>query len=65
MAETTPKAVDLLSVRSRISWGAIAAGAMVALAVYFVLCSSLSWVARRLDASLSQAGARHLPAPGL
>jgi polar amino acid transport system permease protein len=35
------------------------------LAVYFVLCSSLSWLARRLERSLSQAGARHLPAPGL
>src|SRR5437868_15122856 len=33
----TPKASDLLAVRSRISWGAIAAGAMVALAIYFVL----------------------------
>jgi len=29
--------LDVMSVRSRISWGAIAAGAMVALAVYFVL----------------------------
>src|SRR4051794_28578833 len=39
MAETTttPKAADLLSVRSRVSWGAIAAGAMVALAIYFFL----------------------------
>src|SRR3954454_616694 len=34
---TTPKAADLLSVRSRVSWGAIAAGAMVALAIYFFL----------------------------
>jgi len=33
----TPNPTDLLSVRSRVSWGAIAAGAMVALAVYFVL----------------------------
>ncbi|WZO95864.1 hypothetical protein EP7_002834 [Isosphaeraceae bacterium EP7] len=30
-------AVDVLSVRSRVSWGAISAGAMVALAIYFVL----------------------------
>ena len=40
MADTsTPslKATDLLAVRSRVSWGAIAAGAMVALAVYFLL----------------------------
>ncbi len=34
---TTLKAVDLLSVKSRVSWAAIAAGAMIALAVYFVL----------------------------
>ena len=36
---TTPslKATDLLAVRSRVSWGAIAAGAMVAFAVYFLL----------------------------
>lgn len=29
--------LDVMGVRSRISWGAIAAGAMVALAVYFIL----------------------------
>src|SRR5690242_10587931 len=34
---TTPRARDLLAVRSRISWGAIAAGAMAALAIYLVL----------------------------
>ncbi len=32
-----PKATDLLSVKSRVSWGAIAAGAMIALAIYFLL----------------------------
>ena len=32
-----PKASDLLSVRSRVSWGAIIAGAMVALTIYVVL----------------------------
>ncbi len=39
MAGTTPslKATDLLAVKSRVSWGAISAGAMVALAVYFLL----------------------------
>ena len=38
MAETAQvHATDILSVRSRVSWGAIAAGAMIALAVYFVL----------------------------
>ena len=34
---STPKATDLLSVKSRVSWGAIAAGAMIALAIYFIL----------------------------
>lgn len=38
MAETTtPRATDLLAVRSRVSWGAIIAGAMVALTIYIVL----------------------------
>jgi hypothetical protein len=38
MAETiSPRASDLLAVRSRVSWGAIAAGAMVALTIYVVL----------------------------
>src|SRR3984885_6658784 len=38
MAETSrPSAADLLAVRSRVSWGAIAAGAMVALTIYVVL----------------------------
>ena len=39
MSSVTPslKATDLLAVKSRVSWGAIAAGAMVALAVYFFL----------------------------
>jgi hypothetical protein len=32
-----PSASDVLSVRSRVSWGAIAAGAMVALTIYVVL----------------------------
>ena len=38
-ASTTPslKATDLLAVKSRVSWGAIAAGAMVSLAIYFLL----------------------------
>jgi hypothetical protein len=34
---TQPRASDLLAVRSRVSWGAISAGAMIATAVYFVL----------------------------
>jgi hypothetical protein len=38
MAETSwPSAADLMAVRSRVSWGANAAGAMVALTVYVVL----------------------------
>jgi len=39
MTSTTSslKATDLLAVKSRVSWGAISAGAMVALAVYFFL----------------------------
>src|SRR5829696_2517105 len=38
MAETVrPNTIDMMPVRSRVSWGAIAAGAMVAVAIYFVL----------------------------
>ena len=37
MAEPSLKASDLLAVRSRVSWGAIAAGAMVSLAVFVLL----------------------------
>lgn len=39
MASVTPslKATDLLQVKSRVSWGAIAAGAMVSLAIYLLL----------------------------
>jgi hypothetical protein len=37
MEAPSPKAGDLLAVRSRVSWPAIAAGAMIATAVYFVL----------------------------
>jgi len=38
MAETTrPNPADLLSVRSRVSWAAIAAGAMIALSIYIFL----------------------------
>jgi len=38
MAETnTPNPADLLAVRSRVSWGAIAAGAMIAFSIYVVL----------------------------
>src|SRR5947209_14505515 len=37
MEATSPRASDLLAVRSRVSWPAIAAGAMIAAAIYFVL----------------------------
>ncbi|WP_422929639.1 hypothetical protein [Singulisphaera sp. PoT] len=37
METSYPKASDLLAVRSRVSWPAIAAGAMIATAVYFLL----------------------------
>jgi len=36
-AKNAPNAADLLAVKSRVSWGAIAAGAMVALTIYIVL----------------------------
>jgi len=50
MASMTPtlKATDLLSVKSRVSWGAIAAGAMISLAVYFLL--TLLGIAAGLEA---------------
>jgi len=34
---SSPRAADLLAVKSRVSWGAITAGAMVALSIYIVL----------------------------
>jgi len=34
---TTPRPSDLLAVKSRVSWGAITAGAMVALSIYLML----------------------------
>src|SRR5215216_3305073 len=37
MSEPSLKASDLLAVRSRVSWGAIAAGAMVSLAIFVLL----------------------------
>lgn len=51
MASTSPtlKATDLLSVKSRVSWGAIAAGAMISLAVYFLL--TLLGIAAGLEAA--------------
>ncbi|MHC5544549.1 hypothetical protein ACYOEI_40480, partial [Singulisphaera rosea] len=57
MAETTaPKAIDLLSVRSRVSWGAIAAGAMIALSIYIIL--SMLGVALGIEAAVRGADTR-------
>lgn len=56
MAETTgPSAADLVGVRSRVSWGAIAAGAMVALTIYVVL--SMLGVALGIEVAVRQPGA--------
>ncbi len=51
MSSTTPtlRATDLLAVKSRVSWGAIAAGAMVSLAIYFLL--TLTGIAIGLEAA--------------
>ena len=56
MSSTTPtlKATDLLAVKSRVSWGAISAGAMVALAIYFFL--TLLGLAIGLEAGLAPVG---------
>jgi hypothetical protein len=37
MAESTPRAEDVVSVGTRVSWSAIFAGAILALAIYFLL----------------------------
>lgn len=51
MAETTRvNPTDIMAVRSRVSWAAIAAGAMIALALYFVL--SLMGIAVGLEIAL-------------
>jgi hypothetical protein len=56
MAETSvPSAADLLAVRSRVSWGAIAAGAMVALTIYVVL--TMLGVALGIEVAVRRAGA--------
>jgi hypothetical protein len=56
MAETSvPSAADLLAVRSRVSWGAIAAGAMVALTFYVVL--TLLGVALGIEVAIRRSGA--------
>ena len=56
MAETSvPSAADLLAVRSRVSWGAIAAGAMVALTIYVVL--TMLGVALGIEVAVRRSGA--------
>src|SRR5215468_9789840 len=56
MAETSgPSAVDLLAVRSRVSWGAIAAGAMVALTIYVVL--TILGIALGIEVAVRRSGA--------
>jgi len=53
MAETVrPSTIDMMPVRSRVSWGAIAAGAMVSVAVYFLL--TLLGIAVGLEVSASR-----------
>ncbi|MCA1685859.1 MAG: hypothetical protein LC745_07690 [Planctomycetia bacterium] len=49
-ARNAPNPADLLAVRSRVSWGAIAAGAMVALTIYIVL--TLLGVALGIEAAV-------------
>ena len=48
-----PNAADLLAVRSRVSWGAIAAGAMVALSIYII--TSMLGVALGIEAAIRNA----------
>jgi len=63
MAETLrPSTVDMMPVRSRVSWGAIAAGAMVFVAIYFLLtilgvAVGLEVSARRGDVSIGAGAA--------
>jgi hypothetical protein len=54
-ARSTPNPVDVLGVRSRVSWGAIAAGAMVALTIYIIL--TLLGVALGVEAAVRGADA--------
>ncbi|MEJ7637826.1 MAG: hypothetical protein WKF75_07555 [Singulisphaera sp.] len=53
MSETVrPNTIDMMPVRSRVSWGAIAAGAMVSVAVYFLL--TLMGIAVGLEVSANR-----------
>jgi len=62
MSSSTPslRATDLLAVKSRVSWGAIAAGAMVALSVYLLL--SFIGIAVGLEAARDPRAANSLGA---
>src|SRR3954470_19364836 len=53
--KNTPNPADLLAVRSRVSWGAIAAGAMVALTIYVVL--TMLGVALSIEMAVRGSGA--------
>lgn len=52
---SSPRASDLLAVKSRVSWGAITAGAMVALSIYIVL--SMLGVALGIEAAVRRGDA--------
>ena len=54
MAQASINPTDVLSVKSRVSWAAIAAGAMIALAVYFLL--TLLGLAVGLELSIRRNG---------
>lgn len=54
MSQPTINPTDVLSVKSRVSWAAIAAGAMIALAVYFLL--TLLGMAVGLELSVRRTG---------
>ena len=53
---STPRAADLLAVRSRVSWGAIAAGAMVSLSIYVIL--AMLGIALGVESVVRDAGPR-------
>ncbi len=55
---SAPSPIDLLGVKSRVSWGAIAAGAMVALSIYIIL--SMVGVALGIEVAVRRAD----PTPG-
>ena len=56
MEASSLQASDLLALRSRVSWAAIAAGAMIATAIYFVL--TLFGVALGIEVAVRGASTR-------